>query len=349
MKRSQFKEKIRSMSNNNSSEKKKKKRPRKQETPVKNKAVKKKVNKLAAPDNWRELAPMWIRTPDPLPEALQIQLDKPFLSTVYISKKTDSIRYPYNPDDPNAPHAMMWGLHRAMRYRFFHGQDPDPFRPPSKGVAPKRKASSKNCGDRADRALEASILSGQAPPDAGKKGASPYATAVWNWWKEHHHQPVLAQLPVVYTHTNVATAGDYFTLHTCPITHNKTLWLWELKTGWPQHKDKPDVMGEPLSHVWLTPENKWLLQLTLTRLGYERELGLKISINYARVINVYAEREGTNKTDPVYTYKVRILGPKEANPVDWPLYTDADILYNGLKAPEKKTKKKPKWDGKKKF
>lgn len=307
------------------------KRPRKQDKPVKNRPFKEKAaaaqgKRSKTSERKEKGGPIWARPQPkgPIHPELDAQLAKPFLSTVYVDKTLDAFRYPHA--DPTAEHAITRGLHRCMRFRFFGGTELPAFRVP-KGY-PKRLASSKVDGSRADAALDECIRTGLPPPEAGKRGCSAYATAVWNYWREHHHRPVLSQLPVIIVHANVATAGDYFTVHTCPFTGEETLWLWELKTGWPQHEKRPDVMDAPLGHVWLTPENRWLLQVELTKMAYERELGLKLS-GQARVINAYMERDGKGKK--TYTCKVRVLGPEEATPKDWPKYTDMGTVYQALK------------------
>lgn len=275
--------------------------------------------------------PLWAR---PQPEgpvwpALDEQLAKPFLQQVRIDPSTGCIRCPAS-DTP------MGGLHRCMRQRFFRNQAPPEYA--VRSGTPLRKCSSKQEGSRADAALDAAIESGQAPPDAGRRGASIYASGVWQWWRENGHRPVLSQLPVVIPHAWVATAGDYFTVHTCPLTGTETLWLWELKTGWPQTQKSPNAMSAPLDHVWITPDNRWLLQLCLTREAYRRELKLEVPLSRCRVIQAYQERPRC-KNGP-YECKVRILDPSV--PGEWPAYTDMDAVYSALKKEVKRAPKKKK-------
>jgi hypothetical protein len=190
-------------------------------------------------------------------------------------------------------------------------------------------------GSRADEALAESIRTGKPPPPANHKGASEYATAVWNYWKEHHHRPVLAQLPVIIVHALTATAGDYFTVHKCPFTQRETLCLWELKTGYPKMDGDPTTMTIPMpgdEPVPLTSVNRYYLQVLLTQMAYERELGLRVD-GTVRVINAYKEREDMPRgaTRPTYKCAVRVIGPEQLDPPRWPERVLKDQLYAGIK------------------
>jgi hypothetical protein len=182
-------------------------------------------------------------------------------------------------------------------------------------------------------------------------GCSAYATALWNYWKENHHRPVLAQLPVVIIHANVITCGDYFTLHTDPETGEQTLHLWELKTGWPKDPlDEREVMMPPLAYVKLTPRNRWQVQLMLTRMAYEKvccfqtlpnsltlaHKELKMKIDAAHVVNVYAKRVLEEGAD-AYSYRhvVDVIGIDRLEPAGWPELANLDVMYEALKAPAK--------------
>jgi len=113
--------------------------------------------------------PIFVRPEDgsPMHPALEVQLRKPFLSTIYVDPRTRSLRYPR----PNglAP-AMMDGLHRRMLYRFFRGIELD--NAYSNKPWPKRLRSSMQEGSRADQALAESIRTGQPPPPANHRGRS---------------------------------------------------------------------------------------------------------------------------------------------------------------------------------
>lgn len=226
--------------------------PQRTKRPVK---VGKKKRKIVDIDE--ECLPVWVRPAGNLPIHPEIdkQLAKPFLSSVYIDP-LHGFRFPCG---EGVQDAIMEGLHKRMRNRYFRGHKLPAIRRVTEGML--RLPSSKADGSRADDVLEECIRTGQAPPPPGKRGCSEYATAVWNWWREHHHRPVLAQLPVILPKFNVATAGDYFTIHTCPYTKRETLWLWELKTGWPVIPREPDIMSPPLAAIWLTPENRYHLQV----------------------------------------------------------------------------------------
>jgi len=262
--------------------------------------------------------------------ALEEQLRKPFLSTIYVDAATQSLRYPR----PNgqAP-AIMGGLHKKMLHRFFRGIEMK--NAYSQKHWPKRLRSSQQEGSRADDVLAECIRTGQPPPPANHKGASEYATAVWNYWRDHHHRPVLAQLPVIIIHALVATAGDYFTVRTCPFSHHKTLCLWELKTGYPKADKDPVTMTIPMPDgetVPLTPVNRYYLQVLLTQMAYERELGLHID-GSVQVINAYKEREDMPRaaTRPTYTCKVRVIGPEQLDPPRWSERVLKDQLYAGIR------------------
>ena len=262
--------------------------------------------------------PLWTRHPVEMHPGLAVQLAKPFLSTIYIDKESGGFCFPLNNGDP--PHRA-GGLHARMKTRFFHKTDVPP-REYKKGAMPRRKGSSKTDGSKADRDLEKAIRQGSS---AGL--TSPYAIAIWKYWQRIDHIPVLAQLPVYIVRANVATAGDYFTINRA----DGTLWLWELKTGWPKQvpPQKCGLMDtEPLSAVWCSSENRWQVQLMLTQMAYEKELGLKIT-GQARVIHTWMERpEGD--AQGIYTAHVRVLEPEKLEPSDWPKWIDRDALYAAL-------------------
>jgi hypothetical protein len=230
---------------------KKRARVRKQAYPKKFVNKKKKAKKqVVAP-----VGPLWTRSPGPLHPEIERVIAKPFLATIYLDHEFGGFRYPV----PNNLPARTEGLHHRMLRRFFRGVELPKRRIPKKDA--KRLPSSELDGKRADAALEQCIRTGQPPPGPGRVGCSAYATAVWNYWKENNHRPILAQLPVVIPHANVTTCGDYFTVHTNPITKRETLHLWELKTGWPHNPKNPDPMMPPLAYVWLTPRNRWQVQV----------------------------------------------------------------------------------------
>lgn len=289
----------------------------------------------------RGRGPIFVRPADGISihPALDLVLAKPFLSTIYIDPVTNSLRYPM----PNGKPAIMGGLHGKMLHRFFQGIELDNVY--SKKPWPKRLSSSKEEGSRADAALAEAIRTGQPPPPAHHAGASEYATAVWNYWKEHHHRPVLAQLPVIITHALTATAGDYFTVRCCPFTKRKTLCYWELKTGYPKGKTEDNVnpyaMTIPMpclpdevkpEFVPLTSVNRYYLQALLTQMAFERELGLHID-GTVQVINVYKEREDMPRgaTRPTYKCKVEVYGPEHLEPPRWPDRVLKDALYAGIR------------------
>jgi|WetSurMetagenome_2_1015567.scaffolds.fasta_scaffold00274_4 hypothetical protein len=270
------------------------------------------------------------------PEALERIVSKPFVRSIYVDPKTRSLRYPV----AGRPDAIMTGLHVRMLHRFFRGIELDNER--SKKAWPKRLRSSKEEGSRADKALAECIRTGQPPPPAHHKGASEYASAVWTYWREHHHRPVLAQLPVILVDALAATAGDYFTVHRCPFTGRETLCMWELKTGFPKEDEDPPSMTIPMpvpegqrepERVPLTSMNRYYLQVLLTQMAYERELGLHVD-GTVRVINAYKEREDRSKGDtraPTYKCKVVEIGPEHLNPPRWPERVLKDALYKGIK------------------
>jgi hypothetical protein len=271
----------------------------------------------------------------PLHPALDEQLRKPFLSTIYVDPVIQSLRFPRGEGQSDA---LMDGLHRRMLHRFFRGI---PLNNKYTASAwPKRMRSSEEEGSRADRALAECIRTGLPPPPANHKGTSCYAAAVWKYWHENHHRPVLAQLPVIITHANTATAGDYFTVHRCPFTGRETLCLWELKTGWPKPDKKPLAMTIPMpplpggtepEFVPLTSMNRYYLQVLLTQMAYERQLGLRID-GTVRVINAYRERgPRVDGEKPVYKCKVAVIGPDDLEPKGWPNRVLKDELYAGLK------------------
>jgi hypothetical protein len=84
--------------------------------------------------------------------------------------------------------------------------------------------------------------------------------------------------------------------------------------------------------VPLTPVNRYYLQVLLTQMAYERELGLIID-GTVRVINVYKEREDMPRgaTRPTYACKVRVIGPEHLDPPRWPERVVKDMLYACIK------------------
>lgn len=283
---------------------KKKKRERKQATPKKLQK-KTKVTRV----------PLWTCAPGPIGHAgLETVLAKPFLATIFIDPAKDCFRFPV--EGLKEAHTL-GGLHVRMRQKFFKGASL-PVRHAKKGKEFRRLPSSKVDGKRADNALEKAIETGNAPPATSK-----YAAAVWKYWQENGHRPVLAQLPVVLPKQNIATAGDYFTVK------DGKLWLWELKTGWPfvyKTLAEAGTMSEPLDHVWATPWNRWQLQVLITQLAYQRELGLEID-GGARVIHAWLERPFGEHG---YSCHVRVHEPDTLEPPGWPDTVNKDALYGAI-------------------
>lgn len=300
---------------------------------------KKKKQETPKPDgvNLMKPGPLFVRpaAKGSIHPALDQILLRPFVSSVFIDEN-GSIAFPVGDNKI----ARVTGLHTCMKNRFFRGISPHKIivqTPDAYGNLPKRLASSKNIGSAADRALENAIRTGQPPSSKD----SPYAEAVWKYWSQSGHVPVLAQLPVIISKANVGTMGDYFTVYQNPRTETRELWLWELKTGWQEPKAKPEIMDPPLSHVPITAINRWNLQVLLTKMAYERELGLKI--DFARVIQVYQEREdvvpGSDKAGMSKQYHsvVKIYTPADLTPPRWtedPVLLG--ILYDSLKADTRK-------------
>lgn len=291
------------------------KRPRNKIKPVRAPVVKRRI---------------WVRpdAPGPIHPEIDRQLSKPFLSSIYIDEDRGCFRYPVN----GQPDAIVEGIHKRMLRRFFRNIPLPKMRITIAGKT-KRLASSMEEGSRADTVLEECVRTQQPPPPPGHRGCSPYATAVWNYWMENHHRPVVAQLPVVFSRFNVATAGDYITIRTDPQTGWQSVWLWELKTGWPATPKNPEIMAPPLAHVPMTAVNRWQLQLMLTRMGYEKELGMSFS-GGAHVLHVWKEREGDHEGagEGEYTCRVHVVLPEELNPPNWPLLIDRDTLYESMAA-----------------
>ncbi len=294
------------------------KRPRKSPQPKKHGTVIKKKKKVAS----AQQGPVWTRAEGPIHPALEAQLAKPFLATIFIDKETSCFRFPVEGRD--TPHTL-GGLHVRMRQKFFKGKEL-PRRIMKKGKEARRLPSSKVDGSRADRALEKAIKTGVAPPATSK-----YAAGVWKWWADNGHRPVLAQLPVILVKQNIATAGDYFTVHTDEVTGEQRLHLWELKTGWPYvYKKKnlaeADTMSAPLDHIWMTPWNRWQLQVLITRMAYERELGLVID-GGAHVIHAWLERPfGLSG----YECKVNVVQPADLEPPNWTVDVNKETLYQAI-------------------
>lgn len=270
--------------------------------------------------------PIWTRPPGngPIHPELDKQLCKPFLSTIFIGRQgnSESYKYPLG----NGEYSKMGGLKERMRFRFFHGTKIKG----SSSSSKKYRGSTAEKGSTADKSIEIAIATGVEPPVS----FSSHSYAVWSYWKKNGHTPVLAQLPVVLVNANLITAGDYFTLHKCPLTGRQTLWLWELKTGYKTNTRKPDMMAEPLGHVPLTPRNRFQLQLLLTKIAYEKELGMKI--DHWRVIHVWEHKDGKS-------CDVEVLEPSELDPPYWAQKVDENLLYSKLKkAPKQKTKRRKK-------
>jgi hypothetical protein len=263
--------------------------------------------------------PVWVASPVSVkrhPE-MDAVLARPFISTVFFNPATKSFGYPVPNKD--APH-VLGGLHARMKTKFFRGVElPKKTKIVGK---PRKMPSSKGDGSRADRELERAIASGAFPlADEGIGGA--YARAVWDHWASMGHTPIVAQLPVVIVRANVCTAGDYFT-----VGPDGGLHLWELKTGWPYtRKDgvRESKMSEPLAHVENTAFNRWQLQVELTRMAYQREMGMKI--DQSHVIHAWREREeGYHK----YTTRVRVMTHEDLTPPGWPASVDMDAVYARL-------------------
>jgi hypothetical protein len=164
--------------------------------------------------------PLWTRPDDPQvplhPELdAVLQRSGAFLSTVYIDRaKGGCFRYPVGP----AYHALIGGLHKRMKKRFFRGTDVEGFS--------MRKAfhfnaelgmnchrSSEAAGKKADETLARCIKQQQQPPPYRAHGASPYATAVWDWCKANGYRLILTQLPVVFViHGKVNIFFSFFCL-----------------------------------------------------------------------------------------------------------------------------------------
>ena len=93
----------------------------------------------------------------------------------------------------------------------------------------------------------------------------------------------------------------------------------------------PLVAGGDPEEVPLTPVNRYYLQVLLTQMAYERELGLRID-GTARVINAYMERQPRIGTKaPQYKCVVRVIGPDDLEPRGWPNRVLRDELYAGIR------------------
>lgn len=261
--------------------------------------------------------PVWVAngTGKTHPE-LERVLARPFVSTVFFNPGSKSFGFPV--PDREHPH-ILGGLHARMKSKLFQKIElPKVTKIVGK---PRRLPSSKGDGSRADRELERAIAAGAFPPQGGKEGA--YARAVWNHWVSLGHTPVLSQLPVVMTRANLCTAGDYFTV----CDEDGSLHLWELKTGWPvsDPKQPPGKMSAPLETVDNTAVNRWQVQVELTRMAYEREMGMKI--DGAHVIHAWQEREeGYHQ----YTTRVKVIGHADLTPPGWPAAVDMSAVYQAL-------------------
>lgn len=301
-------------------EKTTKKKKKKTSQPGKKKRDPAKTKEKKAPSKRaRKVAsgPIWTVAPTLLPESLQAQLEKPFLSTIVVSGR--GFCFPLENGEGAMHHAG--GLHARMKTKFFRGQETHLVKPYVLGTFPRRKGSSIVEGKRADRLLATAISTLTRPSEKDGDG---YATAVWDYWESKGHTPVLTQLPVYMIKANIATAGDYFTIE----KSTGKLWLWELKTGWPiSDKKKAHLtMGSdalaPLS-IPLKPKNKWHLQALITQLAYERELGLVID-GGAHVIHTWTERE---EGDVELRYRIKC---KEVLRPEWVDAVDRNELYNAI-------------------
>jgi hypothetical protein len=145
---------------------------------------------------------------------------------------------------------------------------------------------------------------------------------------------------ILVTH-NLATAGDYFAVHEA----TGDLVLIELKCGFPTEdhviRDMPGndandakVMNPPLAHVPLTSENRWHLQVLLTRMAYERELGLRI--DRVHVLNVCKTKHVASNKE---SYTCRLMDqPEWASEL---LIGDRlSVLYNSLSGPKTRKQRK---------
>lgn len=312
--------------------------------------------------------PLWTRPEDlsvPLHPELDAALQRSgaFLSTVYIDKtKGGCFRYPVGP----TYHALIGGLHKRMKKRFFRGTEVEGFSLKKAfhfneelkvrkvcsagGGSPmidmhislqlNCHKSSEAAGKKADEALALAIKTQKAPPPYRARGASPYATAVWDWCKANGYRLVLTQLPVIFIindKASVATCGDYFAVH----EETGELTLIELKCGFPVEDYKRDpsvapmVMNPPLNTVPLTTENRWHLQVMLTHMAYEREL--KMRIPRVHVLNVFKAKDMNITT----VYQCRLL--------EQPEWTRSlaqggrlNVLYDALSEGAKKKRKNKK-------
>jgi hypothetical protein len=135
----------------------------------------------------------------------------------------------------------------------------------------------------------------------------------------------------------VATCGDYFAVH----EQSGELTLIELKCGFPVEDYKMDpavapmVMNPPLNDVPLTSENRWHLQVLLTRLAYERELNMRIP--RVHVLNVF---KATDMKTAV-SYQCRLIDQPE-----WTRSLEQggrlNVLYEALSDNTKKKRKSKK-------
>lgn len=278
--------------------------------------------------------PVWVKSPNASHPELDKVLERPFLSAIFFNPAHKSFGYPVPGRDK--PH-VLGGLHNRLRTKFFGKRD----LPKVQNLVsvfgfdllyskqdrkwkgkPLQLPSSKGDGSKADKQLEAAIAKG-AFPDAS---SSDYARSVWEHWASIGHVPILSQLPVVLTKANVCTAGDYFTR--CEA--DGTLHLWELKTGWPlplvSEKEASHWFSAPLDGVKDTPQNRWQLQVEMTRIAYEREMGMKIDA--CHVIHAWLERRlGYD----VYATKVKVLSLLEdLDPPGWPTQMNLNAAYDKL-------------------
>ena len=300
--------------------------------------------KKAAPAIAKNQGPLWTRPEDPsVPLHLELdavlQRSGGFLSTVYIDKtKGGCFRYPVGP----TYHALIGGLHKRMKKRFFRGTEVEGFSLKSAfyynaELKLNCHKSSEAAGKKADEALALAIKTQKAPPPFRARGASPYATAVWDWCQANGYRLVLTQLPVIFIindKASVATCGDYFAVH----EETGELTLIELKCGFPVEDYKRDpavapmVMNPPLNEVPLTTENRWHLQVMLTHMAYEREL--KMRIPRVHVLNAFKAKDMKVTT----VYQCRLLEQPE-----WTRSLSQggrlNVLYEALSEGAKKKRK----------
>lgn len=169
------------------------------------------------------------------------------------------------------------GLIKALEWQFYPNYKNN--RSKRKWKRTKVRGSTKEQGKIVDSGITKVVGTGKRPARLHKMSA-----ALLDYWKVAKHTLQAAQLPVVVGQWNKMTQADL-------ITRNEadgSLWLWEIKTGFPVGGFRHQGTMRHTKDVPCTKYNIWQLQLHYTKLALQ---AAGVEITHSRIIQIYTKEK----------------------------------------------------------